>query len=58
MSHLSIYRVDLLTGPPLTKTKNLKDGHFTRKSQNIKSYMVSEAVDSLNNILKKNQLME
>ena len=39
-------------------TKNLKDGHFTRKSQNIKSYMVSEAVDSLNNILKKNQLME
>jgi hypothetical protein len=39
-------------------TKNVKDGHFTRKSQNIKSYMVSEAVDSLNNILKKNQLME
>ena len=39
-------------------TRNLKDGHFTRKSQNIKSYMVSEAVDSLNNIRKKNELME
>ena len=37
--------------------KMFKDGHFVRKSLNIKSYFVSGAVDSLNKIQKKNNLM-
>ena len=37
--------------------KKVKDGHFVRKSMNIKSYFVSKAVDSLQNTQKKNSLM-
>lgn len=37
--------------------KTVKDGHFVRKSMNIKSYLVSKAVDSLQNSQKKNSLM-
>ena len=37
--------------------KMFKDGHFVRKSLIIKSYFVRGAVDSLNNIQKKNNLM-
>ena len=33
--------------------KQVKDGHFVRKSMNIKSYFVSKAVDSLQNTQKK-----
>jgi hypothetical protein len=39
------------------RMKNMKDGHFTRKSQNIKSYFVSKAVDRLRDEPVKNQLM-
>ena len=37
--------------------KKLKDGHFVRKSMNIKSYIVSKTVDSLQNKQKKNSIM-
>ena len=37
--------------------KTVKDRHFVRKSMNIKSYLVSKAVDSLQNTQKKNSLM-
>ena len=37
--------------------KQVKDGHFVRKSMNIKSYFVSKAVNSLQNTQRKKSLM-
>ena len=39
------------------RMKNMKYGHVTQKSQHIKSYSVSQVVDILINVQKKNMLM-